>query len=140
MLACEQTIDNLEQLRQYVQLTLCEHEQLEPGAFPLTERVLVRGGRPCAIFYCLHGPRAVKFSAIWETDANTVLFYGCDGQRFHKARLLEAPRISAGEIESDASEENAPSADEKRSSRRKNPSRGGVRRRSRALIHQQPAA
>ncbi len=94
MLACVHAIENLEQLREYVELTLCEHEQLEPGAFPLTEQVLMRSGRPCGVYFCLHGPRAVKFSAIWETDANTVLFYGCDGQRFGKSRLLDAPRLA----------------------------------------------
>jgi hypothetical protein len=28
----------------------------------------LRGGTPCGIHFCLHGPRATKFSAIWETD------------------------------------------------------------------------
>jgi hypothetical protein len=64
-------------------------------AFPLTERILTRSDRPCGIFFCLHGPRAVKLSAIWETERNTLLFYGQTGERFHKIQLTEAPQLEA---------------------------------------------
>jgi len=86
-------IQTLDELRDYVNNTLCQHNQLEPGAFPLTERILIRADRPCGIYFCLHGPRAVKFSAIWETERNTVLFYGATGERFYKIQLVEAPRL-----------------------------------------------
>jgi hypothetical protein len=46
------------------------------------------------MFFCLHGPRAVKFSAIWETDRNQVLFYDSNGERFQKTQLLEAPSLA----------------------------------------------
>jgi hypothetical protein len=59
----------------------------------MTERVLVRGGKPCGIFFCLHGPRSVKFSAIWETTQNQILFYDSNGERFQKTQLLEAPTL-----------------------------------------------
>jgi hypothetical protein len=32
--------------------------------------------------FCLHGPRAVKMTAIWEKDRNRVLFYGPTGKRY----------------------------------------------------------
>ena len=54
------------------------------------------------IYFCLHGPRATKFSAIWETDRNQILFYGSGGERFQKTQLAEtsqladAPRIGPG--------------------------------------------
>lgn len=86
-------IQTLDELREYVRTTLCHHLQLELHAFPLTERVLVRSDRPCGMFFCLHGPRAVKLSAIWETQRNTLLFYGSTGERFHKIRLAEAPPL-----------------------------------------------
>lgn len=86
-------IQTLHELRDYVNNILCQHNQLEVGAFPLTERILTRADRPCGIYFCLHGPRAVKFSAIWETQRNTILFYGSTGQRFHKIQLVEAPRL-----------------------------------------------
>lgn len=59
----------------------------------MTERVLVRGGKPCGIYFCLHGPRLLKFTAIWETDRNQVLFYGPRGERFQKTQLIEAPHL-----------------------------------------------
>ena len=93
MITLAPVIQNLDQLREYVNTTLCEHNQLEIGEFPLTERILVRFDRPCGIFFCLHGPRSVKFSAIWETERNTVLFYEATGERFHKTQLVEAPRL-----------------------------------------------
>ncbi len=86
-------IDGVNDLREYVNVTLCEHSQLQAGAFHMTERVLVRGGRHCGIHFCLHGPRMVKFSAIWETDHNQILFYGAGGERFQKTQLIEAPRL-----------------------------------------------
>ena len=43
--------------------------------------------------FCLHGPRAVKFTAIWETEHNRVLFYGSTGERFQKTHLIEAPPL-----------------------------------------------
>jgi hypothetical protein len=86
-------IDNLDDLREYVNVILSEHNQLQTGAFRMTERVLVRNGRPCGIYFCLHGPRMTKFSAIWETDRNQILFYGAGGQRFHKTQLVDSPRL-----------------------------------------------
>jgi len=43
------------------------------------------------MYFCLHGPRAVKFTAIWETDRNQILFYGSTGERFLKMQLLVSP-------------------------------------------------
>jgi len=85
-----QQITSLDDLRDYVSLTLCEYNQLQPGAFPITERALHRGGRQCGIFFCLHGPRAARFTAIWDMDQNQVLFYGSHGERFLKTQLIEA--------------------------------------------------
>jgi hypothetical protein len=87
-------ISSLDELRDFVNQTLCQNEQLELGAFVLTERALVRNGRPCGLYFCLHGPRAVKFTAIWETDRNTVLFYGATGERFLTIRLAAGPGLA----------------------------------------------
>ncbi|MBX7167414.1 MAG: hypothetical protein K1X74_13880 [Pirellulales bacterium] len=95
MLTSSPELHNLEQLRTYVVETLSQHDQLELGAFHLSERILVRGGRPCGMYFCLHGPRQVKFSAIWETDRNTILFYGSTGERFQKTVLRGAPQLAA---------------------------------------------
>jgi len=91
METCEQEIHTFAELHDYVNQTICQQYELQPDAYPLTERVLNRGGRPCGLYFCLHGPRAVKFIAIWETDSNSILFYGSNGERFLKTQLLEAP-------------------------------------------------
>lgn len=88
-------VDNLEDLRDYVNTTLSEYYELQSGAFQMTEQVLVRSGKPCGIYFCLHGPRAVRFSAIWETDRNQVLFYGPQGERFLKTQLAESPLLES---------------------------------------------
>jgi hypothetical protein len=87
-------LDNLTDLRTYIHQTICQQNELEVGAFPVTERILVRGPRPCGIFFCLHGPRSVKFTAIWETDRNTVLFYNSCGERVCKTQLIQAPILA----------------------------------------------
>ena len=61
----------------------------------MTERVLMRGGKPCGIYFCLHGPRATKFIAIWETDRNQVLFYGSRGERVLKTQLHESANLAS---------------------------------------------
>ena len=86
-------IHNLEDLRAYVQQTICDQNELEADVFPTTERILLRRGKPCGVFFCLHGPRSVKFTAIWETDRNMVLFYGSSGERLHKAQLTGCPSL-----------------------------------------------
>ena len=93
MLTRVEQINSLEDLHDYVNETLCEHYQLQIDAFQMTQRILRRSGKPCGIYFCLHGPRAVKFTAIWETDRNSILFYGSNGERFQKTQLQEAPSL-----------------------------------------------
>lgn len=99
MLTTCHEIQNLEDLREYVNETICEHEQFEIGAFEMSERILTRSGRPCGIYFCVHGPRQVKLSAIWETDRNTILFYGSDGERFQKTQLQDGPVLQESQRE-----------------------------------------
>ena len=88
-------INTIEQLRDFVAHTLCQKDNFEKGVFQVTERVLKKCGRICGIFFCLHGPRSVKLTAVWETESNTILFYGSTGERFKKTVLSEAPQIGA---------------------------------------------
>lgn len=82
------------QLRQFVSLTLCQQNDIELGVFQVTERLLTRRGQPCGIYFCLHGPRCVKLTAIWETERNTILFYGSTGERFQTTKLEHSPTIT----------------------------------------------
>ena len=93
MLTSERQIQSLDELRSYVNETLCDFDQLVPDAFRMTERLLVRAGKPCGLYFCLHGPRSVKFSAIWETDRNLVLFYDSSGERFQKTQLVASSAL-----------------------------------------------
>ena len=87
-------IDNLNELRTYVHNTICQQNELQADAFQITERILVRGRKACGIFFCLHGPRSVKLTAIWETDRNTILFYSSSGERVCKTQLVQAPILT----------------------------------------------
>lgn len=80
---------DVEQLRQFVIETLCKENNLEQGVFPATEKVLKRRDKPVGISFCLHGPRKVRFMAIWETDRHSILFYGSMGQRTNRIRLKQ---------------------------------------------------
>lgn len=94
MVTSSYELQTLDQLREYVTRTLCTHDELEINAFPMTERTLLRGGIPCGMYFCLHGPRSVRYTAIWETDGNSILFYGSTGERFQKTLLVNAPGIA----------------------------------------------
>lgn len=87
-------IQSLCELREYINQTICYHEELEINAFHMTERILLRRGQPCGIFFCVHGPRLVKFSAIWETETNTILFYSSTGERYLRIKLRHRPALA----------------------------------------------
>lgn len=93
MVECQSSIQKLEDIRDYVTQTLSNFERLKPNSSHLTARLLTRNSQPCGIYFCLHGPRAVRLTAIWETDANTILFYGSRGERVQRTTLLAAPQL-----------------------------------------------
>ncbi len=80
-------IQNLKQLKRFVSHTLCSLNDFEEGIFQVTERILVRCGEKCGIMFCLHGPRSVKLTAIWETVTNSVIFYGSTGEKVHRTAI-----------------------------------------------------
>jgi len=84
-----QRIHTLDDLRGYISQTICAREQLEVDAYVMTEVVLTRSGAPCGRYYCIHGPRATKYSAIWVSDRNRVLFYDSTGERYLTAEIEE---------------------------------------------------
>ncbi|MCR9118569.1 MAG: hypothetical protein NXI22_16660 [bacterium] len=86
-------VGTLEELRSYVHSTLCLQNDYEPDAFEISERTLTRRGEPCGMYFCLHGPRSVKLTAIWETDRNTILFYRSSGERILITHLTQAPAL-----------------------------------------------
>jgi hypothetical protein len=85
------SLPKLEQLCQHVRATLCQHDQLDPEQTPLHQTVITRAGRPCGLFFSVHGPRMVKTYAVWAGEEGRILFYDSQGQRFAQTRLSEGP-------------------------------------------------
>ena len=93
MLETAKSVQSMEELRRYVADTLGNIENLRSDQFQLSQNTLYRAGKPCGVYFRLQGPRALCLSAIWETDGNSILFYGTCGQRMHRTKLIQAPRI-----------------------------------------------
>ena len=87
---------SLDQLCRHVERRLCDFGQLEPSQFPMTRRDVMRGGKNCGIYFCLHGPRSVKLTAICDFDHKTVIFYGSDGIRKDSIQVnMSRPTLTA---------------------------------------------
>jgi hypothetical protein len=80
-------ITTLEDLRAFVQSTICDRQQLLPNTVGVSEQFIVRQGKACGMQFTLSGPRAVQFSAIWDATGGTILFYDCNGVRFQRHDL-----------------------------------------------------
>ncbi len=80
-------IQDLVELRQFVSRTLCQLNDFEEGIFQVTEKLLMKCGKACGILFCLHGPRSVKSTAVWENITNSIIFYGSTGEKIHRAQL-----------------------------------------------------
>ncbi|GHT22590.1 hypothetical protein FACS189419_05370 [Planctomycetales bacterium] len=74
-------------VKSFVYQVLCEDNSIILDAFPTSETELKRSGSVCGVMFCLHGPRAVQFTAIWEKDRNRILFYAADGKRYKEMVL-----------------------------------------------------
>lgn len=88
-------IKDLKQLRNFVSFTLCQKNDFEEGVFQITEKLLTKCGKMCGVFFCLHGPRSVKLTAVWESEKNEVFFYGSTGERFQKTVLASSPELAS---------------------------------------------
>ena len=74
MVTASHSLGNLNEVRNFVNQVFCDRHQLLCDAFPLTQELLKRKGRPCGVYFCLHGPRASKLTAIWETERNIATY------------------------------------------------------------------
>ena len=83
-------IRELNELRCFVFKHLCEENDFELDAYQTTEQILHRKGKPCGGLFCLHGPRSVKLTAVWELDKNSVLFYQATGERSNRVHVRTA--------------------------------------------------
>ncbi|GEM_PF-476296 len=87
-------LSSVNQLRQFVLQTLCQQNDLEMDVFPASERLLITRDRAIGIQFCLHGPRNVRFMAIWETEKHSILFYGSSGQRTGRVQLGKCTQLA----------------------------------------------
>jgi hypothetical protein len=78
---------DLQKLRRYVEQKLCDIGMLEPDQFPMTQRQVIKAGRMCGVYFCLHGPRSVKLTAIADFECASLICYGSDGSRTMIERL-----------------------------------------------------
>lgn len=84
-------LSTLDELASHVHLTLCGHDRLDPDQTPLQRSLILRRGKPCGIFFQIHGPRLLRTYAVWAGDENRILFYDAAGERFAEVHLSEAP-------------------------------------------------
>ena len=89
---CNPTIE-MNELRRFVFTQLCEENDFELDAYQTSEQVLRKKGKPCGMLFCLHGPRAVRLTAVWEMERNTVLFYLATGERSKRVQLNQVPQL-----------------------------------------------
>ena len=87
MVACLPISVDLLALRRFVEEKLCELAMLELDQFPLTERKVIKSGRTCGVYFCLHGPRSVKLTAIADFEKRSLICYGSDGTRSVQEQL-----------------------------------------------------
>ncbi len=80
-------IRSLDQLREFVHLTLCQRENLLEFHFPMPEVELKKNGVRCGIQFILYGPRQVKLAAVWAADRNEILMYAANGRRFSRVMI-----------------------------------------------------
>jgi hypothetical protein len=92
MMVCLPVSFDLQVLRNLVQQKLCEIGMLELDQFPLTERSVLKDDRVCGVYYCLHGPRNVKITAIADFERQSLICYGSDGTRTVEEKLFASPR------------------------------------------------
>jgi hypothetical protein len=85
------SLPTVEKLRSHVLSTLCAHDELDPRQTPIHEALIVRAGKPCGLFFQVHGPRLLKTHALWAGEENRIFFYDSTGMRFAESRLSEGP-------------------------------------------------
>ena len=82
------------ELKDYIHRTLCQREQLDANAFPITEQVLKKGQERCGFIFSVQGPRSVFFNAIFATEQKVIHFYDSAGERVLTTLVESAPPLS----------------------------------------------
>lgn len=88
----------VEELATHVHGVLCAKDNLDSRQAPLFRTPLVKRGRPCGLVFHVEGPRLLRTSAIWTSDADRIIFYDSTGTRFHTIELSESPAAEGSRI------------------------------------------
>jgi hypothetical protein len=86
-------LPTLKELRSHVHETLCARDRLDPLETALEQAIILRSGKPCGLFFQVHGPRLQRTYALWAGEENRILFYDSTGSRFAETRLSEGPDL-----------------------------------------------
>lgn len=103
MIALQPTRIDFDLLRDGVHRKLADLGQLEFGSFPMTERLVVRGDDVCGIYFCFHGPRNVKLTAICDLKRRNVIYYGTDGLRADESTIPSSASGTPSSVATSAS-------------------------------------
>jgi len=85
------SLPTFEELCQHVHKNLCSRDHLDPSDTPLRQSIIHRSGKPCGLFFQIHGPRLLQTYAIWAGEENRILFYDSTGLRIGEIRLSAGP-------------------------------------------------
>jgi len=77
-------IRTIDELRSFVQATLCQKENLLLEQSKLRQAPLVKQGKICGFQFSVQGPRQVRLGAVWASDRNDIYFYDTRGNRYHR--------------------------------------------------------
>jgi hypothetical protein len=92
----DHSVENLDELRDYVHETLCQAENLLAEQFQTEQFPLYMKDRLCGMQFSLRGLRSVRLGAVWAADQNVLYFYNARGERYRKVRLNK--RISLQQL------------------------------------------
>lgn len=82
-------IRTIDELRSFIQATLCLKENLLLEQSKLRQAPLVKQGKLCGFQFSVQGPRQVRLGAVWASEHNDIYFYDTRGNRYHKVHLPE---------------------------------------------------
>lgn len=85
------SLPSFDELRKHVLAVLCSKDKLDSEQTPLHQALIMRKGKPCGLFFQVHGPRLLKTFAVWTGEEHRILFYDSTGVRFAETKLSDGP-------------------------------------------------
>lgn len=83
--------NSVNQLRRFMQHTLCEHERFDPEQVLVKQSYMRKQGEVLGLVVRVESIKRTRCHAIWAEREHRVLFYDSAGHRFAEVKLAEAP-------------------------------------------------